>query len=134
MKRFFWLYFLLLFIFLWGCATDYSYNKSNTDNEVTSQKHVSQYTNYVIIKYRDDPVDIANFETFNTSKSSFIRGAWYDKQNQYMIIDLNGIKYHYCMFPNSVWNSLKQASSLGIYYNTYIKENYDCRLWWVPIY
>lgn len=93
-------------------------------------------SNSVNVKYREDNVDISadRFEEFDTSKSSFIRGAWYDEGNNYMIINLSGTYYHYCGKPRSSWDSFKSASSLGEYYNQRIKGSYDCRIYAVPDY
>jgi len=48
----------------------------------------------VIVKYRLTPVDVGHpcFESADTSRSSFVTGAWYDASNSYMIIGLNGVK------------------------------------------
>jgi len=97
----------------------------------------SQYApNYVYVKYRDGLVDIANprFEYLDTSKSSWVRGAWYDDDNQYMIINLSGTNYHYCGIPASIWNSFKLTDSFGSFYNSHIKGRYDCRIYPVPQY
>ena len=96
----------------------------------------SKDTNYINVKYRNDTIDINNskFEWIDTSKSSFINGTWYDKENKYLIIKLNSTFYHYCWISINIWNSFKKASSFGTYFNTYIKENYDCRNWYVPFY
>ena len=37
------------------------------------------------VKYRDTPVCLDEFEYQDTSKSSFVRGAWYDASNDYML-------------------------------------------------
>lgn len=127
--------FTLISILSWCNNTqNYSNTDGNTNTEIVSQETTPQYTNYVTVKYRDDAVDIASFESLDTSNSSMVRGAWYDEANQYMIIDLNWVKYHYCRFPNDVWNSFKVADSFGTYYSSYIKWNYDCRNWGVPSY
>jgi len=93
-------------------------------------------SNYVDVKYREEPVDIADqeFEELDTSKSSFIRGAWYDEDNDYMIINLDGTYYQYCGMLNRTWASFKTADSFGSHYNKYIKGEYDCRLNKVPNY
>lgn len=92
--------------------------------------------NYVDIQYRKDPVNIEDphFEYLNTSKSSFIKGAWYDKSNGYLIMNINGKYYHYCETPKSIWTELGKASSFGSYYNANVKGNYDCREHNVPSY
>lgn len=91
---------------------------------------------YQYVKYREDLVDLnhSRWEYLNTSNSSWIRGAWYDEKEQYMIIDLNGTKYHYCGIYKNVWNKFKNADSFGKNYNKYIKGNYDCRNAIVPEY
>ena len=92
--------------------------------------------NYVEVRYRDGKVNIGHerFEDFDTSRSSFIRGAWYDADNQYMIINLSGTYYHYCGKPYSSWQSFMRASSLGVHYNQNIKGQYDCRIYDAPKY
>ncbi len=112
-------------------------NTSKTTN--ASPQYNSKYTynnNYIWIKYRDTPVNINNgrFEYLDTYRSSFIRGAWYDAQNRYMIIKLKSTYYHYCGLPKSVWYKFKMANSYGKFYNGYIKGNYDCRHGYVPSY
>lgn len=93
-------------------------------------------SNFIDVKYRQDKVNIGDerFEELNTSKSSFIMGAWYDKDNDYMVINLEGTYYHYCGMPSSTWSSFKRADSFGTYYNKYIKRSYDCRNNSVPNY
>ena len=89
----------------------------------------------VYVKY-GGLVDVGHprFEYLNTSKSSFVRGAWYDEENDYMVINLSGTYYHYCSFPQLTWNSFSSASSFGSFYSSSIKGNYDCRIYPVPQY
>jgi len=105
---------------------------------VPSSQRGSDYApkQYVSVKYRDDPVNIAApaFEYLNTSKSSFVRGAWYDSGDQYMVINLSGTYYHYCDMPNSTWRTFRGADSFGSTYNRIIKGRYDCRSGYVPDY
>lgn len=110
-------------------------NESTSVTTSSSQKQ-THTSNYVTIKYRNGQVDVANprFEYFNTSNSSFIRGAWYDISESYMVINLNGTNYHYCGMPSSIWQDFKSSSSAGKYYNGNIKGNYDCRENPVPNY
>ena len=129
---------LILGIFLLaGCASNTSFQQSTSPNPPLVEKKVTAVThNYINIKYRDDTIDIGDpkFEHLNTSKSSFVRGAWYDKDSSYMVINLKGIFYHYCGLPSSTWYSFKKANSFGTYYNKYIYQNYDCRYNYVPTY
>jgi len=108
-----------------GCAST---------NSVESQE---QWTpNFVTVKYRADPVDIAApyFESLDRSDSSVVGGAWFDSENQYLIINLQGTVYHYCGLDDSVWSSLKSAPSMGTYFQGYIKGSFDCRVFPVPVY
>jgi len=90
----------------------------------------------LIIKYRPTPVDVDKpyFEKVNTSRSSFVRGAWYDKGNRYMIIDLSGTNYHHCGLGEDTWKAFKSSPSLGTAYNSMIKGKFDCRVNKVPAY
>ena len=103
------------------------------DNRPVTANHPS---NFVQVKYRDTPIDLADyrFEPLDTSKSSWIDGAWYDTGNQYMIINLNGTYYHYCGVPVVTWTNFKGADSFGTAYNKIFKGNYDCRIGKVPVY
>ena len=102
----------------------------NTFADAATAKHV------VWVKYRQTPVNVADprFEYLDTSRSSFVTGAWYDGSNSYMVIGLRGTYYHYCRMPRNAWNSFSAADSFGRHYNTFIKGNYDCRLGGVPVY
>lgn len=90
--------------------------------------------NFVDIKYRDDDVDISTFEKLNTASSSWIYGAWYDEENEYMVINLEGVYYHYCEMPEDKWEDFEVADSFGDYYSESIRGKYDCRLNYVPSY
>jgi hypothetical protein len=72
MKKFQFLFLAIFIVILSGCniSTNYSNTSFDTTNIETT---TSQYSNYVIVKYRTDTVDVANFDTVNTFKSSFIR-------------------------------------------------------------
>ena len=131
---------LILGIFLlvgYATVTNTEYQE-NAVNEIQPEEKegVTFEHNYVNVKYRDDPVDIGHprFDYLDTSKSSFIRGAWYDEDNGYMIIKLNITYYHYCGLLPDIWSDFKKAGSFGTYYNIYIKGNYDCRCNYVPKY
>ena len=91
---------------------------------------------YVTVKHRPEPVDIAApyFESLGRTDSSVVNGAWFDSGNQYLVINLQGTVYHYCGIGSSIWNSLKSADSMGSYFGDYIKGNFDCRVFPVPVY
>lgn len=90
---------------------------------------------YVDIKYRDDPVDVSSssFEALeNTDKT--VKGAWYDSEEGYLVINLSGTYYHYCEMPSGEWNEFKLASEPYTYYENNLRGEYDCRVNRVPEY
>jgi hypothetical protein len=91
---------------------------------------------YIIVKYRSDPIDIAApyFEELSRGFSSVVDNAWYDSSNDYMIIVLKGVAYHYCNLGEATWEALNRASSRGSFYVRKIRGNFDCRLAPVPTY
>lgn len=136
---------IISFIFvliITGCSNNLNKNEIkenkvetiNNSSIIEVRENKTQVENYVTIKYREDKVNIANFKAINSSKSSLVWWAWYDESNQYMIIDLNGVKYHYCRFPHYIWEDFSKATSFWNYYKSKIKWNYNCRLGWIPTY
>lgn len=98
---------------------------SSTVAVTTTRAHQAQY---VFVRYRSDPVDVAHpaFEHLSTVGSSLVTGAWYDPATGYTVIGLNGTYYHYCDLPSGVWSGFRGASSFGSYYNASIKGRYGC--------
>jgi hypothetical protein len=88
----------------------------------------------VTVKYRTTPVCLDNFEHQQTSRSSLVRGAWYDASNQYLVVSLKGTRYHYCRMPHDIWHAFRAADSYGRFYLQRIKGRFDCRLGGVPDY
>lgn len=91
----------------------------------------------VYVKYRETgPVNVndPSFEYQNTSRSSFVGGAWYDKSEGYMVIKLKSTYYHYCDLPSSIWDSFKQTTSFGDFYDNRIQGSYSCRYKDTPSY
>ena len=109
---------------------DYDYETDYTYDEIQTKWNAD----YITVKYRDTMVDVSGFETFNTSKSSFIEKAYYDRYNQYLILNLDWTYYHWCGVPAYVREDFKNSDSLWWYYNKYLKWEYDCRIWYVPQY
>jgi len=97
---------------------------------------VAQAEQRLVIKYRPTTVDVDKpyFEYLNTLRSSFVRGAWYDKKNRYMIINLSGTNYHYCGVEEGTWKVFKSSPSFGKAYNSMFKGRFDCRINPVPTY
>lgn len=85
------------------------------------------------VKYRG-PVDLAPFECETITRSSFIERVCYDAANTYMLINLKGVWYHYCEIDKDTVNALREAKSMGHYYNAAIKGRFDCRTHRVPAY
>ncbi len=133
--------FITIVVSLGGNDTSKNYQKTPISLEPISRPSAidnsfSHNSNYISVRYRDGLVDVNHprWQYQDTSKSSWIRGGWYDSESQYMIINLQGVNYHYCGMPKSVWESFRISSSFGTYYNNYIKGKYDCRLNSVPRY
>jgi hypothetical protein len=74
----------------------------------------------------DSRIDISQFEYLDTTKSSFVDGAWYEKYNESLVVMLKNSYYEYCAVPVIEWEGFKVASSFGTYYNKNIKGNYSC--------
>ena len=91
---------------------------------------------WLTIKYRSDQVDVADprFSYLDGGSSTLVDFAFYDADNEYMIVSLNGTAYHYCAMPDGGWDEFTAASSLGSFYNTRIKGRFDCRGGFVPQY
>lgn len=81
-------------------------------------------------------VDVGHprFDFQSTAGSSVVNGAWYDADNDYLIIALNDRFYHYCRVPDEVWSGFEAATSYGRYYNETLRGSYDCRSGEVPDY
>lgn len=88
------------------------------------------------VKYRADPVDVDNghFQVIETKPSTLVQQIIYDSPNNYLLVDLNGTFYHYCGIPGSVVSAWVASPSLGSFYNSAVKGNYDCRTYPVPHY
>src|SRR5215510_5488312 len=81
----------------------------------------------VPVKYRG-LVDLAPFRCESISRSSVIQRVCYDKRERYMLISLNGTYYHYCEIGQQEVSNFLNADSMGRYFNTFIKGNFDCRI------
>jgi hypothetical protein len=87
----------------------------------------------VSVKYRGE-VDLKPFVCTDIMRSSFISRVCYDSGNDYMLISLNGIYYHYCEIDNVTVSALISAESMGRYYNASIRGQFDCRTHRIPKY
>ena len=137
---------MFIILLAWCSNNNYNnwgdYNNSNNTIEIDNSYDDSNYSqtstkkkwDWITVKYRDTQVDISDFLTTNTSNSSFIENAYYDSDNEYLILKMNWTYYHRCEVPRYVWNDFKNADSKWTYYNKYIKWEYDCRYATIPIY
>ena len=87
----------------------------------------------VNVKYRG-VVDLAPFQCESVSRSSLVTRVCYDRSEQYMVIGLQGTYYHYCEIDAGTVSALKSADSMGRFFNTNIKGNFDCRARRLPSY
>ena len=93
------------------------------------------FSETIYVKYRGTvDVDNGHFTHLKLKSSSLIKDMYYDKNNKYLLVQLKHTYYHYCSIPNSVVNSWIESPSLGRYYNSFIKGNYDCRVYPTPSY
>lgn len=94
------------------------------------EKTYRQDTPEVILKIenRDTPVIYSSsvFESLDTSNSSFVNFALYDKKEFYLILGLSGKNYQYCEVPQYRWSNFKKSESFGSFYNKNIKGDYSC--------
>ncbi len=89
----------------------------------------------IYVKYRGT-INVSNghFQHLSLKPSSFINDMYYDRANNYLLVQLKNTYYHYCSMPQNVVSGWRDSSSLGRYYNYNIKGNYDCRVNPVPNY
>lgn len=90
----------------------------------------------VSVKYRNSPVDISNgnFKELSIKPSTIVKRLIFDKQNSYLLVKLGDTFYHYCGIKEQDVNAWVNASSLGTYYRSNIKGNFDCRIILPPDY
>lgn len=93
------------------------------------------FAQQVFVKYRG-MVDVGSghFKSYPLKQSSLVQEIYHDKPNNYLIVSLNGTYYHYCGIPQNVVDRWVTADSLGRFYGSYVKGNYDCRVYPVPKY
>lgn len=89
----------------------------------------------IYVKYRGDVnVDNGHFAHLNIGYSSLVKDMYYDKTNNYLLVELKSTYYHYCGISTAVIDKWVSSSSLGKYYLNNIKGNYDCRVFPMPQY
>lgn len=90
----------------------------------------------IVVKYRDLPVDVDNghFEELRLKPSSLVMEMFYDEQGNYLLVSLKNTFYHYCGINKPVINTWVNSDSLGRFYLSNIKGNFDCRVYPMPSY
>ena len=59
--------------------------------------------------------------------STAIMAIGYDEQSMRMKITFQqGHTYDFCRVPKNIFEGLRRASSKGTYYNSHIKDRYQC--------
>ena len=69
--------------------------------------------------------DAAKFLSFEHS-SSFVGRVVYEKETEEMIIVLGDRVYNFCSVPRIIYDGFRTAGSKGKYFNSRIKELWDC--------
>ena len=87
----------------------------------------------VTVKYRGQ-VELTPFTCDGFTRSSLVKRLCYDTKEEYLLVSLNGIYYHYCEIPLTLVAAWKEATSLGRFYNQQIKGRFDCRVNYMPGY
>jgi hypothetical protein len=87
----------------------------------------------VYVKYRG-PLNLKPFKCESTPRSSLVKRVCYDEKEQYVVVKLQDVYYHYCEVPDKIVSKWLEAESLGRYYNQNVKGKYDCRVNYMPQY
>ena len=89
----------------------------------------------IYVKYRGVVnIDNGHFNKLSIKESSLVKNMYYDDNNEYLLVQLKNTYYHYCSIPMTIIHSWVEAQSLGKYYNSFIRGQYDCRIYPVPNY
>lgn len=89
--------------------------------------HVFATDETVYVKYCG-PVNLSKFDCETVTRSSVIKRLCYDKEEQYVIVNLANTYYHYCGMPSNTVIAWKNAESMGKFYHKNVKGRYDCRV------
>lgn len=97
-------------------GSDVSYAEMITEGDAEATRTDS---NCIAIRFTEDCVvlDERRFQYLDTRVSSFLRGAWYDPDEEYLIIRIRNTHYHYCGVEEHVWERFINCASFGTCYN-----------------
>lgn len=114
-------------ILLASCASNIA---SPTAGRVAAGSYTVDTTDaqWVDIKYRRDPVNVGahRFEALDPLSSSFIDNAWYSREDQYLVVVLNGVGYQHCSIDSATWDQFASAESKGSFYSRNIRGQFGC--------
>jgi hypothetical protein len=80
----------------------------------------------VYVKARGE-VDLDTFACESVARSSAnVRRICYDAKQQYLLVSLSGVWYHYCNVPAATVGEFRRSSSKGRFYNDSIRLHYEC--------
>jgi hypothetical protein len=119
-----------------GRAGEIIEGNSTGRTEAATSTNESWVPELIQVKYRPDPVDIAApwFQALQNPVSSVVDAAWYDVENLYLVIVLNGVAYHHCSLDSPTWSKFGRAESLGRFYTGVIRNKFDCAESEIPSY
>ncbi len=138
MKRIACCIFAFLIIFsLAGCGETEFTQESNTysaaiSDVITAPKTTSKPTPLTPPTTPVTPspsvFDVDDVTMQSTPKSSCFSEVGYDSDCEVLVVRFrdSGSVYTYSDFPEGEWNQFIAADSLGSWYNTYIKGQYEC--------
>lgn len=87
----------------------------------------------VNVKYRG-LVDLSPFSCEQITRSSLVKRLCYDRRERYVIVNLTGTYYHYCEVSAETVTAWQKSESMGRFYNSQVKGNFDCRVLHMPSY
>lgn len=87
----------------------------------------------VYVKARGE-VDLAPFRCESYSRDPNVRRLCYDESEQYALVSIRGIWYHYCDVPTSTVSAWRRARAKGRYYNDHIRSGFECTGASMPMY
>lgn len=87
----------------------------------------------VYVKARGE-VDLAPFRCQTLARSENVKRVCYDEREEYVLVSLKGIWYHFCGVPPAKVTEWKKSRFKGRYYNDSIRGSYDCSVTPAPAY
>ena len=75
--------------------------------------------------------DVNNVPMTETPSSTCFSRIGYATEYEILVVTFrdSGVTYLYLDVPQSEWEAFESSNSIGVYYNTNIKNNYDCNKW-----